>query len=264
MMYGGVRMQAVLEYFFCYDRKAQTTIAEHSHSYYELAYYCDGNGTTGIQGEKLTYHAGQYAIYEPGCGHDEYHNGTVKVCCLGFHLGADPEFIVENGVYTDGGRQIWDKVKTIQGELERREAYYHLAASLILSEILLLHQRRLHQRGGNFNPMHYVCQYIEENAAQEISLPSLAAMTGYSCDRFRHLFREITGVPPKKYIQMKRMEQAKKMLLNSQRSVSEIAGLCGFTNESQLSAAFKKQMGISPSKFRKGGGDMGGMKEVWN
>lgn len=250
-------MQAVLEYFFCYDRKAQTTVMEHCHSYYELVYYCEGNGLTGINGEKIAYHTGRYAVYKPRCMHDESHNSAVKVCCLGFHLGSEPEFTIENGVYTDKDRKIWSKIKAIQEELDKKEAYYHVASNLELNGILLLHQRQLHQGEYHFNPMHYVCQYIEENAAQEISLPSLAAMAGYSCDRFRHLFREVTGIPPKKYIQMKRIELAKKLLLNSQKSISEVAGLCGLPSESQFSSVFKKYAGISPGRFRKGGGDIG-------
>ena len=49
------------------------------------------------------------------------------------------------------------------------------------------------------------------------------------------------------------METAKQLLLESQMSVDEVAVQCGYGSSSYFSTVFRKQAGVSPREFRKGG-----------
>jgi AraC family transcriptional activator of pobA len=98
--------------------------------------------------------------------------------------------------------------------------------------------------------MQYIINFMDEHFQQNISVESLAAMSGYSYDRFRHLFKEKTGVAPLRYLFLKRLELAKSLLLNTKMLVSEIASETGFINDAQFCNIFKRETGLTPKTFR--------------
>ena len=63
-------------------------------------------------------------------------------------------------------------------------------------------------------------------------------------------FREETGDSINTYIKKARIELAKVLLLNSDDNMDEIAVKCGFLSRSFFTAAFIKECGISPAKYR--------------
>ena len=78
-------------------------------------------------------------------------------------------------------------------------------------------------------------------------------------DRDRHIlivrhFLEIVntlGLVPKKYILQKRLALAKKQISHSELPLTEIAENCGYDDYYQFATYFKKEVGISPSQYRK-------------
>jgi AraC family transcriptional regulator len=67
---------------------------------------------------------------------------------------------------------------------------------------------------------------------------------------FCELFTQSAGIPPDKYVLQQRVNRAQQLLINSQKSLSEIALDCGFANQSHLNRHFTKLTGISPKKYR--------------
>jgi AraC-like DNA-binding protein len=59
-----------------------------------------------------------------------------------------------------------------------------------------------------------------------------------------------TGLTLGQYIQAKRLEQAQSLLKNNERSIAEIAELCGISDYNYFSRIFKKQFGITPRDYR--------------
>lgn len=80
----------------------------------------------------------------------------------------------------------------------------------------------------------------------------LAKQAGLGPDHFTRLFRRFTGVSPRKHISRSRMEFAKNLLLSSNHSISEIADKTGFTDVYAFSGQFKKTVGVSPLRYRRG------------
>jgi AraC-like DNA-binding protein len=79
----------------------------------------------------------------------------------------------------------------------------------------------------------------------------LSALTGYSYDYFRHIFKVAYGISPQDYLINVRLEQAKSMLHNTALSCTQIAISCGFSNSGQMSVMIKRRYGKSPLALRK-------------
>lgn len=91
---------------------------------------------------------------------------------------------------------------------------------------------------------------INENLTREPSLGELAQAINLSSSRMCHLFKTETGVSPKQYIKMVRIQRAKELLLTSFLSVKEIARMVGARDESHFVRDFKKECGFTPTQYR--------------
>lgn len=78
----------------------------------------------------------------------------------------------------------------------------------------------------------------------------IAALLNISVSRFRHQFSEECHIPFKEFIVWVKLHKAH-CLMNSDRTLKEIADQVGFGQYPVFSRSFKRRMGISPSKYRK-------------
>lgn len=93
-------------------------------------------------------------------------------------------------------------------------------------------------------------EYMKNNFTDpQLTVRSLAAMSGISEVYFRRLFHEAVGVYPKKYIQNMRLEYAISLINSGRYKISEVAEKAGFLDAKYFSTAFKKMVGIPPSQY---------------
>ncbi len=85
-----------------------------------------------------------------------------------------------------------------------------------------------------------------------VSLRALARDCGLSYERFRKLFRARLGVSPHDYRIRRRLDRARAMLLERERSIQGIATALGYANPFQFSTQFKRLVGVSPATYRRG------------
>lgn len=90
-------------------------------------------------------------------------------------------------------------------------------------------------------------EYTKEN----IPVTLLAQLCGISEIYFRKIFHQVKGVSPLKYINHLKLERAKELLLSEMYTVSQVAELSGFHDESYFSREFKKHFLIPPSEYAK-------------
>jgi two-component system, response regulator YesN len=95
-------------------------------------------------------------------------------------------------------------------------------------------------------------EYIKKNFASKIAAPDVAAAAGLSVGRALHLFRKESGMTLSTYIAHERIQYAKYLLRNTDRSIGEIAFECGFFDQSHFTKSFQAAEKTSPLKFRKG------------
>jgi len=93
--------------------------------------------------------------------------------------------------------------------------------------------------------------YVEENYFNNISLSDMASYACCSEYHFSRLFKKITGFSPYEYIVKFRINKAKYLLRNTDKSVEEIAESVGFGSSSNFIRTFRELEGLTPLKFRK-------------
>ena len=94
-------------------------------------------------------------------------------------------------------------------------------------------------------------EYINENFCYSITLQDIANHVHLSKIYFHNLFIAAVGQTTHDYILSKRFAKAKQMLITTDKSFSEIALECGFSSQSYLNYAFKKEMNCTPKQFKK-------------
>ncbi|SDK16692.1 helix-turn-helix domain-containing protein [Sediminibacillus albus] len=92
--------------------------------------------------------------------------------------------------------------------------------------------------------------YIQYHILQDLNLHTISAHCFVHPSYLSHLFKKEVGLSIVKYINRKRIEEAKYYLLHTTSSISEIALLFKFCNQSYFSAQFKLYEGMTPREFR--------------
>lgn len=98
----------------------------------------------------------------------------------------------------------------------------------------------------------YITRYMQEHLSEEISLSVLADEFHLNPQYISQLFKNEIGVGFHAYLTNIRIEKAKKMLLSSALSVTEISSLAGYGDYRVFTKVFKKAEGVTPSQFRRG------------
>lgn len=96
-----------------------------------------------------------------------------------------------------------------------------------------------------------ITDWMAEHLAEEFSLASLAAQAGLSEFHFNRLFKRATGMPPSRYQIKLRMDAARRLLRETQKSVIAIANDVGYSSPSHFAQLFRKETGLSPTDYRR-------------
>jgi transcriptional regulator GlxA family with amidase domain len=91
---------------------------------------------------------------------------------------------------------------------------------------------------------------MEQHIGQPLNLSELAHRLEMSVRQLERLFNSETGTPPLTYCRQLRLRTAAWLLTSSDRTVTEIASSCGFSDASHLGREFKKEYQESPHAFR--------------
>ncbi|WP_234729614.1 helix-turn-helix domain-containing protein [Acidocella facilis] len=92
--------------------------------------------------------------------------------------------------------------------------------------------------------------YIESHLGEDVRLPALAAVVGFSVHHFSEVFKAETGSAPHHFLIWRRIHRAKELLLGTDMPIAEIALEVGFSGQSHLTLNFRKLTGTTPLRFR--------------
>lgn len=101
------------------------------------------------------------------------------------------------------------------------------------------------------NQLKRVLEYIDSNLTSSIRTNDLATIAGVSRTNFIRRFNSSMHCTPARYIFLLRIKRARKLLKQSDLSISFIAVACGFSDVAHLSTSFRRETGVTPSVFRK-------------
>jgi AraC family transcriptional regulator len=125
-----------------------------------------------------------------------------------------------------------------------------LAAHLLRHYSTRNHQLREYEDGLSKQKLRQAVQYIQAHLGENLSLSAIANELGMSQYYFCHLFKRSTGVTPHQYLIQQRVERAKHLLKQPERTILSVAMECGFANQSHFAKCFRHYTGINPHQFR--------------
>lgn len=95
-----------------------------------------------------------------------------------------------------------------------------------------------------------VTDYVEVNVTRSLSLSDMAAVAGLSLFHFARCFKASTGMAPHRYVAARRMEAAKRYLLEGAMTVEEVVWEIGYANVGHFRRQFRAQLGVGPGSLR--------------
>jgi len=85
--------------------------------------------------------------------------------------------------------------------------------------------------------------------SENLSLNRVAQACKLSVSHFARAFKGSTGIPPHQWVMTTRIEMARGLLTNSAAPLAEIAGMCGFADQSHFNRHFKRIWRVTPSRY---------------
>ncbi|WP_103502620.1 MULTISPECIES: helix-turn-helix domain-containing protein [unclassified Streptomyces] len=98
--------------------------------------------------------------------------------------------------------------------------------------------------------VHRVISGMRANLSQELTIDDMARTAMFSKFHFTRVFREVTGTSPGRYLSALRLQEAKRLLLETEFTIADISSQVGYSSVGTFSSRFKSCIGLSPSMFR--------------
>ena len=100
-------------------------------------------------------------------------------------------------------------------------------------------------------PLREVQQWIAEHPAADLSVEALAERASLSPRQFARAFAAETGLPPGRYVDLARLEAARRHLEDTAAGVEQAARACGYGTPEAMRRAFVRALGVSPAEYRR-------------
>jgi AraC-like DNA-binding protein len=253
------------------QRTPQASFPVHGHDFYELVMVASGNGWHVLNGEPHLLSCGEVVYLETDDRHafDEVQDLYLTNLIYRPNDGLlHPDRLrpyLQPAKDEVGERRHWQISEDAQGRLKpllaaladeagKSDAASQLMAqSLFVQLIVSLWRDRFASDGEQLSArgrMTEVLKYLQQNCTRAIDLDELAHRFGYSARNLRRVFREATATSPHDYLVKLRLARAMVALRNSDANVTDVGLASGFNDGNHFSYAFKKSLGMSPSRYR--------------
>ena len=98
--------------------------------------------------------------------------------------------------------------------------------------------------------MQTMLKYIQQHCAEKITLDEIAAVGAMCRSKCTVLFRQVLQQTAIEYVQSVRLQKSCELLSETDLSMTEIAGSCGFSGASYFVELFHQQFGMTPRRYR--------------
>jgi AraC family transcriptional regulator len=118
-------------------------------------------------------------------------------------------------------------------------------------QALFCSEDEIDRRGGlPDEALQRVTCYIDAHIGDELELLVLGQAAGFSASHFGRLFKKSLGLTPHDYVMRRRVAKAEELLRATDKKEVEIAGLCGFSDDTLMARWFRRVLGCRPKDFR--------------
>lgn len=170
------------------------------------------------------------------------------------HVEFDPIFVRDGAVWTSAGvtSGIDLALAMVEEDLGRE-------AALAVARYLVVYLKRPGGQGqysaalslqvadSRFGDLH---NWMAAHLAADLSLQRLAEQAAMSARSFSRHYREVTGMTPARAVERLRLEEARRLLLETRLPMKRIAHRCGFGSEETLRRSFMRLLKITPNDYR--------------
>lgn len=256
----------------------------HYHDYYQICFVVSGELQHIQQNEAVRLNVGDAFLVPPGFVHTlHFENTRSEIYSLSFEWDLfNPGFPQSeagrflSALHAGDPKSIGLRLRTVLNKEQRRHLQNILdcliwqqkentpqplsaAPNLVTSALQLLIQSYYSQPQNaphapaprDAGTVEQCLEYIDTHFRQELSLNELCKQFGLSRSVFCAAFPQLSGLPLRQYIAQKRIAEAQ-MLIRSQRdlSLSQVASLVGYQDDTTFYRNFLKIAGVTPSQYR--------------
>ncbi|RXG87187.1 helix-turn-helix transcriptional regulator [Bradyrhizobium zhanjiangense] len=169
-----------------------------------------------------------------------------------------PADLLERTAHPDPitSRLLLSAADALEGHGALDNLFRHQLTDLLATRVLAAHSgspTTLQPTMGGLSPkvLLRAIERLRSDSDADVSLDALASDAGLSRFHFCRAFKESTGLSPHAWLRQHRLEQAMKMLRDSDDAVVSIAAALGYSSQTAFAAAFRKLTGESPSDWRR-------------
>jgi len=259
----------VLAFWFS-DHTAHDVVI-HAHDFHQLIYCKTGGGYITLGNKRFKALAGHVYISKTGSLHSIEASPNMQLLEIKFF--ADESLLAQLPIEFDLSAlpSACEMLLTAGAEGIKGELHFQEAANCAFKLFLIRTLRhfspshsesRAYTHSAVLNTPEYAKEnndikilnlryFIEDMLSQEITLSSLASEVNFSNAYFIKRFNILFGIPPMRFVNLRRVSRAKQLIEQTELSLSEIASKCGFSSPHYFSRIFKSFEGISPQQYRK-------------
>jgi AraC family transcriptional regulator len=171
---------------------------------------------------------------------------------------ATPADLLERTAYPDliTSRLLLSAADVLEGNKALDRLFRQQLTELLATRLLAAHTgspATFRPVMGGLSPkvLGRAIERLRSDSDADVSLAALAADAGLSRFHFCRAFKESTGLSPHAWLRQHQLEQAMKMLRDTDDSIVLIAAALGYSSQTAFAAAFRKLTGESPSDWRR-------------
>lgn len=245
---------------------------QHQHSYYELHYITDGNGTLLIEDKKYTLEKGNLYLVGPNVLHEQLSDSIFHMREFHFAFDINTLKIKDNAVgfidslketsfwYGTDAHEIGVIFEEIERELMKQENGFLLVVKNCLEKIILLLTRNIL---GNTHNVTIVPSTLDDRryslieeyflySYDTITLESLSMILGLSYRQTQRIIKERYNMTFPQMRTRARLQAAANLLSQElDLKISEICFKTGFSQINYFNQVFKQHYGLNPTEYRK-------------
>lgn len=238
----------------------------HSHDFAEILYVAGGQGEAYFNNCSHQIKEGDLIIWNPNIVHEEKSDpdkplNLIFLAIDKFRLpGMPPNNILDEDDFPiihsmkykyKVESYLTDLLQETSGKVE---FYHEMCNGLVTSILILVWRIYIAEDNSKNNDISDECrrvkEYIDNNYTSEINLETLSKNVYVSKYHLSHIFKTQTGTSPIKYLITKRINEASKLLTETDLSITEIAHLVGYDDPVYFSQIFKRTKNVSPLTYR--------------
>lgn len=259
------------------------TEREHYHDFMELVFILSGQAVHVLEGNEYTVSAGDVFVLQGYQRHYFKEADSVELVNLMFDAMNDPDIITQKLRQLEGFKALFvlephyratyryrnmlqltrDELAIIEiilntmfAEQEQsKEGFEIILVNRFIELIILLsryYSRIKTTRAKALLRISKVINYMENHFAENINVDILSEMAYMSKRNFMRTFRGSAGLSPINYLKQIRLQKARKLLIESNLMIEDIATQCGFSDSNYFIKCFRRAYNITPNKFRTG------------